>query len=49
LRASQIVAISDAVLAHVDACFSAESSVLTAIDSGTIATMADIDAFAWPT
>lgn len=48
LNASQIVAISDAVLAHVDACFEAEAAVLSGIDAGNIATIAEINAFDWP-
>lgn len=48
LNATQIVAISDAVLAHVDACFDAEAAVLAGIDAGNIATIAAIDAFDWP-
>lgn len=48
LSAAQIVAISDAVLAHVDACFSAEAAVLSDIEDGTITAVAGIDTYAWP-
>lgn len=44
IDAATILAISDAVLAHVDACFTTEADVLAAIDGGTITTTADIDA-----
>lgn len=48
LTAGEIIAISDAVLAHVDACFTAEATVLAAIEAGTITTSAEIDAAGWP-
>jgi len=48
LTAAQIVGISDAVLAHVDACFAAEATVRAGIETGDIQTIAEIDAFAWP-
>lgn len=48
IDASTIVAISDAVLAHVDACFAAEAVVLAAIEAGTITTTAEIDTADWP-
>lgn len=44
LNAPTILAISDAVLAHVAACFAIEEQVLTAIAAGTITTPAEIDA-----
>lgn len=44
IDAATIIAISDAVLAHVDACFETEGEVLTAIDGGTITTRAQVDA-----
>lgn len=43
-----LIAISDAVLAHVDACFAAEAAVLADIEAGTITTTAEIDAAEWP-
>ena len=48
LTSVQIVGISDAVLAHVDACFAAEATVRAGIESGDIQTIAEIDNFAWP-
>lgn len=48
IDAITIVAISDAVLAHVDACFATEASVLSAIEAGTISSIAEIDAAGWP-
>lgn len=48
LTAEQIVGISGAVLAHVDACFAAEADAFAGIGVGAIETIADIDAFAWP-
>ncbi|GHE69834.1 hypothetical protein GCM10019059_31940 [Camelimonas fluminis] len=48
LSASQIIAISDAVLAHVDACFAAEAAVSAAIASGDITTTQQIDDWPWP-
>lgn len=48
LDAATIIAISDAVLAHVAACFAAEAIVLAAIEAGTITTTAEIDAADWP-
>ncbi len=44
LDAATIIALSDAVLAHVDACFETEGEVLAAIDAGTITTRDDVDA-----
>jgi hypothetical protein len=43
IDAATIIAISDAVLAHVDSCFEAEDEVLSAIDAGTITTRGQID------
>lgn len=48
LAAPQIIAISDAVLAHIGASFAAEAEVVGAIEAGTITTEAEVDAFAWP-
>lgn len=42
--AGLIVAISDAVLAHVDACFVVYGQIAAAIDAGTIASEAQIEA-----
>lgn len=44
LSSAQIVAISDAVLAHVDACFALEATVLADIAAGEITTAAEVDA-----
>jgi hypothetical protein len=44
LDAATIIALSDAVLAHVDSCFETEGEVLAAIDAGTITTREQIDA-----
>lgn len=44
LGAAELIAISDAVLAHVDACFAIEAALLSAIAAGTITTTAGIDA-----
>lgn len=43
LAAPEVVAISDAVLAHVDACFAAFGAVVSAIEAGTITAPAEID------
>lgn len=43
IDAATLIAISDAVLAHVDACFAVEGAVLTDIEGGTITTTAQID------
>lgn len=48
IDAATIIAISDAVLAHVDACFAAEAVVLSAIEAGTITTTTEIDTADWP-
>jgi len=48
IDAATVIAISDAVLAHVDACFAAEAAVLAAIEAGDITTTAEIDAADWP-
>lgn len=44
LDAPTIIALSNAVLAHVDACFAIEAGVLADITSGEITTPAEIDA-----
>lgn len=46
--APAIIAISDALLAHVAACFAIEAQVVADIDAGTITTTAEIDAADWP-
>lgn len=43
LDAATIIAISDAVLAHVAECFAIEAQVLAAIADGTVTTTAEID------
>ncbi|MGV2980689.1 DUF4376 domain-containing protein [Camelimonas sp. ID_303_24] len=48
LAAPEIIAISDAVLAHVDACFAAEAAVTAAIAGGDITTTQQIDDWPWP-
>lgn len=48
LTAPQIIALADAVEAHVQACFSANKAVDQAILAGTITTKAEIDAYTWP-
>lgn len=48
LAAPQIIAISDAVLAHVDACFLAEAAVAAAIADGDITTTQQVDDWPWP-
>lgn len=44
LDAHAVIAISDAVLAHVSNCFAIEAQVLAAIEAGSITTEAQIDA-----
>ncbi|WP_192798262.1 DUF4376 domain-containing protein [Brucella intermedia] len=44
LNANAVIAISDAVLAHVTGCFAIEAEVLTGIESGIITSPAQIDA-----
>lgn len=44
IDAATIIAISDAVLAHVDACFAIEAQVLDGIGNETITSTAEIDA-----
>ena len=48
LDAAAMIAISDAVQAHVGAAFSAYAAILAAIEAGTITSLAEIDAAAWP-
>lgn len=43
LTSAQVIAISDAVLAHVDATFATFADVVAAIAAGTITTRAEID------
>lgn len=43
-----MVAIADAVGAHVQACFATEAAVAAEIKAGTITTTAEIDAADWP-
>jgi len=44
VNAAMIVAISDAMLAHVSNCFALEAQVLAQIEAGTITTTEEIDA-----
>lgn len=48
LGSSQIIAISNAILAHVDACFAAEAVVAAAIGVGDITTTQQVDDWPWP-
>lgn len=48
IDAPAIIAISDAVQAHVNACFATYASVRAEIEAGTITTTAEIDAADWP-
>lgn len=48
LSAEQIIALGNAVAAHVQAAFDTEDTVVAGITAGTITTMAEIDAAAWP-
>lgn len=43
-----IIALCDAVLAHVQACFDAEAVVSAEIDAETITTTAQVEAASWP-
>jgi hypothetical protein len=44
IDAATIIAISDAVLAHVDGCFEIEDEARSAIEAGTITTREQIEA-----
>lgn len=48
MTGTQVKALRDAVVDHVQACFQAEADVVAAIDAGAITTTAQVDAFAWP-
>lgn len=48
LTAAQIIAMANAVEAHVQACFSVNGDVDDEIDAETITTLEAIDAAAWP-
>lgn len=48
INAAAIMAMADAVEAHVQACFAANRAVDEAIAGGSITSEAEIDAFAWP-
>ncbi|MFK0163481.1 DUF4376 domain-containing protein [Rhizobium sp. NPDC090279] len=48
LTAAQMMAIANAVGAHVQASFAVEGEVNSLIIAGTITTTTEIDAFAWP-
>lgn len=48
LDAATLIAISDAVQAHVSACFAAEAVVVAEITAGKITTTEQIDAYGWP-
>lgn len=44
IDAATIIAVSDAVLAHVDACFAMEDEVIAEIDAGAVTTREQVDA-----
>ncbi len=46
--AATMIAISNAVLAHVGACFAIYAEVKADIEAGTVTTTAEIDAAGWP-
>ncbi|RAX42389.1 DUF4376 domain-containing protein [Rhizobium tropici] len=48
LTAAQIMTVANAVGAHVQAAFAAESEIIAKISDGTINAPADIDAASWP-
>ncbi len=48
IDAATVIAISDAVLSHVAACFVAYDEIKGDIEAGTITTTAEIDAADWP-
>ena len=48
MTGTQVKALRDAVVDHVQAGFQAEADVVAAIDAGTITTIAQVDAHAWP-
>jgi hypothetical protein len=48
LNATDIIALGDAVEAHVQACFVANEAVDTAIENETYTSREDIDGHAWP-
>lgn len=48
LTTTQMMAVANAVGAHVQASFAAEGTVNAEIVAGTITTKAEVDAFAWP-
>lgn len=46
--AAQMIAVSDAALAHVQACFTLQGELWAAIEAATITTKEEIDAAGWP-
>ncbi len=46
--AAKMIAVSDAALAHVQACFNLQGELWGAIEAGTITTTEEIDAASWP-
>lgn len=48
IDAPTIIAMSDAIFAHVDACFAAEAELRAKIEADEVTTLDEVDAFAWP-
>ncbi|RXT52917.1 hypothetical protein B6S44_19450 [Bosea sp. Tri-44] len=48
LDAAGVIAVSDGVLAHVQACFVLQDELITGVETGTISTIEAIDAADWP-
>lgn len=48
IDAATVIAISDAILDHVAACFAAEAGVIADIEAGDITTIKQIDQADWP-
>lgn len=49
LDAATVIVLSISVMAHVQACFSAQTAAIAAIDAGTVTTLEQLYAFAgWP-
>lgn len=46
--AVQMIAVSDAALAHVQACFTLQGALWADISAGTVTSIQEIDAAAWP-
>lgn len=48
LTGAQFKALYAAIFAHVEACFTAQTALIAAIDAGTVTTLAQIEAWNWP-